>query len=662
MTTIVQKSEILIIDDEIENLNLLIKLLSEHNLRIRPVRSGLEGIKSAQFRRPQLILLDIKLPDIDGFEVCRRLRALEETKDIPVIFLSAHTSDEFRITCFRCGGQDFICKPFYDEEILARIQTQLGYHQAIKIANDAERDVRNSLEVLKTEYNNRLKIEETLIRSEFALKKSQEIAHIGHWILNLDTKGVIASDEVYRIFEMPSTDTAMDPFEILESSRFDFDRALIKNYVDLLIQQQKHMSIEFTIQSRLGVQKHLYVENLDAEPDHNGCFVKVFGIVQDITERKNYQIERERLLTQAIQASKLETLGMIASGIAHDFNNLLSGIYGYVDTANDKESIDDIRLELDRVLKTIDKARKLTLQLQSFSKCTNPKVSMENIAVIINESVVFALSGSNVVASFSSDEKYLPALIDRRQIDLVIAILVLNSLNSAVTEITEKVKVAVSVTKSVLGSSNELMLTPGVYACIIIGLKNKVLCISSENQDVGFEYKLQLCQSIVKNHNGYLASVDNKCYQLYLPLIGSPRSNNSIADSKFSDGKKFVFVINDEPSMCDTLIMMLESLGFAGKSFTSGIEIVHQLESGSSEQVVCIFADLESNRCTDGYELLRMLEHANLTVPVVAMFDEPDEKSRDDLIEYGFAGCIIKPLTTASMAKTLKACTVQHSL
>jgi FixJ family two-component response regulator len=113
--------------------------------------------------------------------------------------------------------------------------------------------------------------------------------------------------------------------------------------------------------------------------------------------------------------------------------------------------------------------------------------------------------------------------------------------------------------------------------------------------------------------------------------------------------------------MCDTLVMMIESLGFVGKSFMDGIEIIRQLESDFLDQVACIFADTESIHCTDGYELLRMLEHANLAVPVVAMCDESDENRQEHIVNYGFTGCIVKPLTAASMAKALKACTFQHS-
>jgi signal transduction histidine kinase len=118
-------ANILIIDDTLANLQILVSMLDQHGYDVRPVNSGTLGLRTARIAQPDLILLDIQMPEIDGFEVCRRLKANEETRDIPVIFISALGETSDKVKAFQVGGVDYITKPFQLEEVLARVQTHL---------------------------------------------------------------------------------------------------------------------------------------------------------------------------------------------------------------------------------------------------------------------------------------------------------------------------------------------------------------------------------------------------------------------------------------------------------------------------------------------------------------------------------------------------------
>ncbi len=117
--------EILIVDDTPASLKLLSELLLSEGYQVRPANSGELALVSIQSKLPQMILLDIRMPGIDGYEVCRRLKADNATKDIPVIFISALDAVKDRIKGFECGGIDFITKPFQREEVLARVRNHL---------------------------------------------------------------------------------------------------------------------------------------------------------------------------------------------------------------------------------------------------------------------------------------------------------------------------------------------------------------------------------------------------------------------------------------------------------------------------------------------------------------------------------------------------------
>ena len=116
---------ILIVDDLPENLRLLRDTLSEHGYKVRSATTGAMALRAAQSPATELILLDIKLPDMDGYEVCRQLKSEVRTADIPVVFLSALNDTFNKVQGLAAGGVDYIAKPFQVEEVLARVETHL---------------------------------------------------------------------------------------------------------------------------------------------------------------------------------------------------------------------------------------------------------------------------------------------------------------------------------------------------------------------------------------------------------------------------------------------------------------------------------------------------------------------------------------------------------
>ncbi len=122
------KADILVVDDTHDNLHLLTKLLVKYGYYVRPVSNGQKAIIAIQDQLPDLILLDILMPEMDGYEVCRRLKQDTRAKDIPVIFLSCLEEIEDKIKGFNAGGVDYIAKPFSSEEVLVRVDTQIKNH------------------------------------------------------------------------------------------------------------------------------------------------------------------------------------------------------------------------------------------------------------------------------------------------------------------------------------------------------------------------------------------------------------------------------------------------------------------------------------------------------------------------------------------------------
>ncbi|MBL1178365.1 response regulator [Pantanalinema sp. GBBB05] len=164
---------ILIVDDTPDNLRLLVGLLSEQGYKVRPVTSGKMALSAAQGIPPDLILLDINMPGMDGYQVCEQLKANERTRDIPVIFLSALNDVFDKVQAFAIGGIDYITKPFQVEEVLARISTHLAMRSLQHRLQQKNQDLEHTLYELQT-------TQAQLIQSEKMAVLGQLVANVAH--------------------------------------------------------------------------------------------------------------------------------------------------------------------------------------------------------------------------------------------------------------------------------------------------------------------------------------------------------------------------------------------------------------------------------------------------------------------------------------------------
>jgi signal transduction histidine kinase len=147
-----QAPSILIVDDTPANVLLLVRMLATRGYNPRPVLSGKLALQTAREEPPDLILLDITMPEMDGYEVCEQLKSDAALKEIPVIFISALNDTLDKVKAFHVGGVDYVTKPFQFEEVFARIQTHLQLRRLEKLRDDLTHmvvhDLRNPLSVI----------------------------------------------------------------------------------------------------------------------------------------------------------------------------------------------------------------------------------------------------------------------------------------------------------------------------------------------------------------------------------------------------------------------------------------------------------------------------------------------------------------------------------
>ena len=163
---------VLIVDDKPFNLDLLDQEFEVLDYQIDMATSGEEALRIAKEQPPDLILLDIMMPGMDGIETCRRLKECEATKDLPVIFMTALSDVEDKIDAFKAGGVDYVTKPFQVEEVLARVRAHIELVQTqkqlaernkeLEAEVEKHRSAQQTIEVLREEIETELKFEEVI--------------------------------------------------------------------------------------------------------------------------------------------------------------------------------------------------------------------------------------------------------------------------------------------------------------------------------------------------------------------------------------------------------------------------------------------------------------------------------------------------------------------
>jgi len=193
----IENSTILIIDDNPTNLGVISDYLKDYGFTILVDRDGESGLETAEYSRPDLILLDIKMPGIDGFETCRRLKNHQSLQEIPVIFMTALTDTEDKVTGFQAGAVDYITKPFQPEEVLARVVTHLN-NQALTAELQRARD---ELELRVEGRTAELSAANARLQVEIAERKQAE-AEIKNLNDNLAHRVAVRTRELAALYEV----------------------------------------------------------------------------------------------------------------------------------------------------------------------------------------------------------------------------------------------------------------------------------------------------------------------------------------------------------------------------------------------------------------------------------------------------------------------------
>ncbi|MDK2940753.1 HD domain-containing phosphohydrolase [Acetobacterium carbinolicum] len=295
--------KILVIDDNRDNVIVLKALIQDAfpEVRVLAAFGGKAGFDMAASEDPDIIFMDIIMPEMDGFDVCRQLKARPDLADIPVVFVTASRGDkEHRILALECGGEGFLSKPFDEQELISQIRAMEKIRRAnLRKRNEKKRldnRVRKQNAALKAAHARTLKLLKSLEKenearkkSEKALVEAQKLARLGSYEYHLKSGEIGYSEEVLNIFGIRSEEQIRTKEQLIRLVHPDDIPSVLESIKKVMLEKSA-ADFVFRIIRQDGEES---VANLRMIPqfDENKNHVGVFGTIQDITRIRKTEEE-----------------------------------------------------------------------------------------------------------------------------------------------------------------------------------------------------------------------------------------------------------------------------------------------------------------------------------------------------------------------------------
>jgi PAS domain S-box-containing protein len=316
----INKGVIVIVDDKPTNLGVLFDFLTDSGFKVLVAQDGESAIQKVEYAHPDLILLDVMMPGIDGFETCRRLKENESTQDIPVIFMTALSDTAAKVKGFSLGAVDYVTKPVQQEEVKARVTTHLT------IRNLQKRLQAQNLH-LQQEIRERQQAEASRREAEEKYRSIFENATEGIFQVTPEGRYITANPALARILGYDSPEELMS--QVTNFIQQLYVQPMLREDLDALLLRYDFVS---DVESQVYRQDRLIIwisENIRTVKDADGTLLYYEGTVADITERRKTEDalrhareQSERLLLNILPQAIAERLKKSNSTIAESFEEV----------------------------------------------------------------------------------------------------------------------------------------------------------------------------------------------------------------------------------------------------------------------------------------------------------------------------------------------------
>ncbi len=518
-----KRNTVLIVDDNKTNIRVLISTLKSHGFKTIIARNGAMGIRRAEFSKPDLILLDIMMPEMDGFETCRRLKSDDRTKDIPVIFMTALTDVKDKLRGFEVGGVDYVTKPFEEAEVLARVKTHLA------LRNTQKRLEEKISEQIQTQ-ENLYKAKEEWERTFDAVPDLITILDKNHRIMRVnkpmaDRLGLLPETCIGQICYTHVHGTN-HPHSFCPHSR-------------LLKDGREHAGEIY--EERLGGHFIITVSPIFAA---DGQLIGSVHVARDINEQKEAEEKLRRLFDETQQAREdaenaNKAKSAFLASMSHEIRTPMNAVIGMTDLTLHTDLTPAQRENLHIVKDSAYNLLDIINDILDFSKIEAGKITLEDADFDLDR-----LLGSVIrIFKVQTDKKGLFLNLDRADVPqyirgdpLKLRQMLINLMGNAVkfTE-TGGITLKVEHLKSGAGFPDSSLNSPASDPTLIFSVSDTGIGIPKERQEMIFESFTQAAHSTTRKYGGTGLGL-SICRQLTELMGGSIR-----VESEAGMGSMFSF-------------------------------------------------------------------------------------------------------------------------
>ncbi len=374
-------STILVVDDDAKGRQLLNNFLTAESYRVALAADGMQALALAAELRPDVILLDVMMPGMDGFEVCRRLRADEALHHVPILLLTALDDRQSKLQGLEAGADDFLSKPFDSVELRTRLRTITRLNR------------------FRTLFDERARLETA-------------IAYAPDGVVLADDSGRIALlNAAFRELVLP--EAADDPgLSIFDYFAVPEARQLRTELAGLLVVGRRLGPFETQLQHARAADTFVEI-TVGRLPGQRGSSVLGFSI-RDITDKK-------RLEAQLMRSQRVEILGQLAGGIVHDVNNILTAISGNAMLAEDAEP-GRLPTYLATIQTSVRRGANLLRQILMFARGSDGALVPTSTGLLIHETaaIVGEVLGKHIKVTFAASSALPDIMGDSNQLHQVL--------------------------------------------------------------------------------------------------------------------------------------------------------------------------------------------------------------------------------------------------
>ncbi len=646
-----EKTDILIVDDRPENLLALENLLEDPGLNIVKAGSGNEALSLTFDHDFALVLLDVQMPVMDGFETAELLRSRQKTRHIPIIFVTAISKEARHVfRGYESGAVDYLFKPIDPQVLVGKVRIFVELHEQKLAVDRTARRLKKTVDRLKSS-------EESLRRSEEKYRLLVENANDAVMILQ-DDRLRFHNRKTEEITGYPGDELARKPlFDLIHPD----DRAMVSENLHLSLQEAMSSKIySFRIMARKG---DIVWGEVNSVPIRWEDRPAVLCFVRDISQQRKLEAHLQ-------QAQKMEAIGTLAGGIAHDFNNILGVIIGYSEMAvQDIEDTELVAHNLDQVLKASHRAKELVQQILTFSH----KNDLEHKPVILNPIVK-----ENLKMLRAS----LPKTIEIRE-RITSEMLILMSNPTQIHQILMNLCTNAAHAMDDTGGVMEVILQPwelsrededpdhdlppGEYVKLTVrdtghGMTPEIIqkifdpYFTTKPVGKGTGMGLAVVHGIVQSHKGSIAvsssPAQGTTFDITFPRLLTRRLQEEESPAMPAPlADKRILLIDDERLLADLGKQMLERLGYVVDART---EPVHALETFKRNAIEydLVITDMTMPGMT-GDVLSREVIRLRPDIPIILCTGYSERISPEKAAEIGIKTLLMKPLAVNQLAQAI---------